>query len=592
MRVRKQRSITQNASSISDSTMAAGTIIRRKIAISLSSARFSMRSFAMFAVSLGLLIILASWGPLRFLTESDEQFLERQRLYRRMRDLARIRNERKLRYRYKDKQQQRQQHSSVSNGGGDGNVKVSSSSIESSKNVDTRKNDKASGKTVSNDDAELEIYWDEDATLTKICRIQHSCISRDGAIVIPKWMKRHEERLESCGVTQIQYNENGEWNATGVYGEFDLFGTVPIRYHIPHFVTDLLPQLYANEILRPTFSRKNTKHRICLSHEQQQQQLPGDSDQANCKQDKLKIALFTDDKVSKMSGEDWVPMLISLLPNHPTLAFPKTIFDGGDVACFRSIVAYSPHSYVRPWRGWYGPKHPLFAKNRISRNSVIKHLDRSGVCNVQLTILNRFGWIRRGGYLVGRDITNVDEILGAIDEMQKDRHNTIKLDVSVEYFENTDFKEQISIVQKADVILGVHGAGLGNLLFARLDTPFVEVFPFGYYAGPFDRLAEALHLKYRFIVSDPDTSNFMECIKKRAEQLERPEVERKGVELWDEAVREWNRGSTRVLHAQEFKSDILTPIKLCARSQRMIMKAKQTAQLLFELADGICKKRK
>ncbi len=592
MRVRKLRPASNNNNTVSvscDNNMAAPTM-RRKISFSLSTVRFSLRSFALFIASLVFLIILAGWGPLRFLTESDEQFLERQRLYRRMRDLSRIRNERKMRDRYK-----RSRGKHLMGAGGKApstprqqpgiekkHEKEAETHTESEQKTRETQVEKGSSLATKQggSEAELEVYWDDDASLNRVCRIQRGCIARDGAVIVPKWMKAHQDRLESCGLVQIRYESDVGWNATGVYGEFDLFGFVPIRYHIPHFVTDLLPELYAEEVMRPAFSRRNTKHRLCFRE-----------NGAPCRegQDRLKIAMYTDDKVVKMKGEDWVPMLVAMLPKRPSLAFPKTIFDGGDTACFRSVVAYSPHSYVRPWRGWYGPKHPLFVRNHISRNSVLKPLDSGGACQVQLTILNRFGWIRRGGYLVGRDITNVDEILGALETVQQKR---VKIEVGVEYFENTDFNEQVSIMQKADIILGVHGAGLGNLLFARLDVPFVEVFPFGYYAGPFERLAEALHLKYRFVVSDPDTTNFMECVKKRAEQLERPEVASKGKELWEDAVREWKRGHSRVLHAQEFKTELLTPIKLCARSQRMMLNANETAKLLFELADDICKKRK
>ena len=55
----------------------------------------------------------------------------------------------------------------------------------------------------------------------------------------------------------------------------------------------------------------------------------------------------------------------------------------------------------------------------------------------------------------------------------KIRLQRLKLDVAAEYSEGKDFREQVPVVQKADVILGVPDADLGNLFFSRMDVPFV-----------------------------------------------------------------------------------------------------------------------
>lgn len=452
------------------------------------------------------------------------------------------------------------------------------------------------GADSKNPTSELEIYWDDDAPLTRICRIRRACIAKDGAVVVPLWMKSRIESLEACGLYTIRtMKSENDWDSSTVatYADFDLFGILPVRYHIPHFATDLLPFLYTSEVLRPAFSKLHTKRRVCYRE--------GNTECPRHRaKERLNIALYTENRVASMQSDEWVPILAAMIPERPYLAFPEAIFKDNtataaaaatDLACFRSVVGYSPHSYIRPWRGWYGPKQPLFAKNNISRNSVLRNPDKNGVCKVQLTVLNRFGWIRRAGYLVGRDITNVEEIMTELENGLKIRQGRLALDVAAEYFEAKEFREQVAIVQKADVILGVHGAGLGNLLFARLDAPFVEVFPFGYYAGPFDKLAEALNLKYRYVVAEPDTENFYECLRKRANQTENPEVETKGRQVWNNAVKEWEGGDIRVLNSHEFKSELLTPIKLCARSQRMKLRAKHTAKLLLDLADGICRRR-
>lgn len=49
--------------------------------------------------------------------------------------------------------------------------------------------------------------------------------------------------------------------------------------------------------------------------------------------------------------------------------------------------------------------------------------------------------------------------------------------VEIVSFENMSIKEQIEAVQSADIIVGVHGAGLSHVLFARPNTALVEIRP-------------------------------------------------------------------------------------------------------------------
>ncbi len=138
--------------------------------------------------------------------------------------------------------------------------------------------------------------------------------------------------------------------------------------------------------------------------------------------------------------------------------------DRQKTTCFKSIVTYPPNSYVRSGRQWYGPQHDLFLKNGISRASVRRTAEKGTPCRVQVSVLNRFGWVRRGGYLLGRDIVNIDEIQARLQDAQQNERfkDVLQVDVSVEYFEDAGFREQVGIMQKADVIVGVHGAGLGE----------------------------------------------------------------------------------------------------------------------------------
>lgn len=544
------------------------------MAHALTSVRVRLRTVLLFAIGALVLFVLSTTSPLSYVVESDEHFVERQRLLRRTRELRRTRSERQRRYRESrsvDPLLEQRTPEQLAN----------ASSNEEAKPVVVSPVRKRKS-TPEDANAELEIVWDDDSYVSKICRIRHACVERGMVVAVPEWMRSQVDRLANCGVYEPHFISAKEWNATNANANLDLFGALPVRYHIPHFVTDLLPALYASEVMRPTFSDRKTRRSECMR---------ADSRPCERSKEELKMALLTEDRVATMRSEAWVPQLVRMLPQKPVLAFPRNIYKNGARACFRSVITYAPHSYVRRGRHWYGSQHAMFTQNKISRASVNRAPER-GKCRVRITVLNRFGWLRRSGYLVGRDIMNVDEILAKLEQASR-RTKTrdgvkLELDVAVEYFENTKFRDQVDIMQRADVILGVHGAGLGNLLFARLDAPFIEVFPFGYYAGPFERLSEALHLQYHNIVSEPDTANFYECINARAQQMARPEVVTSAKQMWKKALKEWKRGERRVLNAHDFRDRDTTPMKLCARSQRMKLNVRETVKLLMESARSIC----
>lgn len=210
-----------------------------------------------------------------------------------------------------------------------------------------------------------------------------------------------------------------------------------------------------------------------------------------------------------------------------------------------------------------------------------------GSCSPHVIVLNRVGWQRRGGVLQGRDIVNVDDVVREV----KNRAPEHGLNVTVEvaYFENRTFFEQVGIMQRADVLLGVHGAGLGNLLFARLDVPLLEVLPFGYYAGPFDRLASSLYLNYSRIVADPDDENFMDCLKRRAERYKQELEFEEDSATWKTAVREWRETKDEsVLQTHLLTAERNSSMKICARAQRLTINAGETADRLLDMASGIC----
>lgn len=427
----------------------------------------------------------------------------------------------------------------------------------------------------------LEMHWNEENFEDKVCRIHNACLKKDGSVLVHAWMKSQQHHLRECGVRKVVYMESEKEFDEGDKADkaMDLFGVQPTRYHIPHFLTDILPMIYASEVLRPTSSSMKAKSvceapkkRRCSKHVNKEKLFPG---------------FFAEDRLGELAVSSWVPQLAAMLPGRPTARFSSEIFNNTDKACFRSIISYEIGSHVRSGPEWYG-EAKMFENHGITRASVLRNT--TGRCRVHITILNRFGWETRAGYLVGRDVTNIDDLTDAIQKLsKKEAYKNVDAKVAVEYFENKSFAEQVDIMQKADVILGVHGAGLGNLVFARQDTPFLEILPFTYYAGPFDSIAAALYLQYSRIVAEPDTKNFFECIEARARRENDESIARKAKSLWNEAVkRRKESGDLNYLTCHKFRSKSLSSMKICSRSQRLKVDIRETAKRLLNMAQHVC----
>eukprot|EP00178_Gracilaria_changii_P010891 TRINITY_DN3151_c0_g1_i1.p1 TRINITY_DN3151_c0_g1~~TRINITY_DN3151_c0_g1_i1.p1 ORF type:complete len:581 (-),score=72.04 TRINITY_DN3151_c0_g1_i1:7372-9114(-) len=430
----------------------------------------------------------------------------------------------------------------------------------------------------------LEMYWNDENFDDKVCRIHNACLKRDGSVLLHPWMKSQKYHLRECGVLKVSYmksekdfTQDNELNAG-----MDIYGIHPTRDHIPHFLTDILPMIYAAEVLRPTSSKMKVKS-VCEAPKKRRCD-------KKIHKDPLYAGFYTSDRTGDLPVSGWVPQLAAMLPGRPTARFPKEMFNDTDKACFRSIISYEMGSHVRTGQHWYGSSK-IFDDYGLTRAPVLRN--GGGRCEVQITVLNRFGWQNRAGFLVGRDIVNIEAVTEGIEKLSKEeKYKNVEARVAVEYFENKSFEEQIDIMQKADIILGVHGAGLGNLVFARQGTPFIEVQPFTYYAGPFDSVSAALYLPYSRIVAEPDTKNFFECMEQKAQRLGDDSIVSTAREMWNEAVkRRKESGNLNYLMCHRFHQPSLAPMKLCARSQRMKINVHETALKVLETAQEVCGRR-
>ena len=75
-----------------------------------------------------------------------------------------------------------------------------------------------------------------------------------------------------------------------------------------------------------------------------------------------------------------------------------------------------------------------------------------------------------------------------------------KYDITKVILENYSLEDQVQIMKSADLIIGVHGAGLTNMMFAKPDSSVIEILPPLYGTAAFWKLAEGMGMKYNVVV--------------------------------------------------------------------------------------------
>lgn len=412
----------------------------------------------------------------------------------------------------------------------------------------------------------LEVHWDNAQSGVKICRIHKACVSSDGNIQVPAWMKQYSAIISACGMRNVVYSGKISQNPEN---KFDLFGSAPLRWHMPHFTTDLLAVLYAKEVVRPVFTKSAWKSHTYYTKK-------GVSKKGVLVN--VKPAVYADQRISSFNRYAWVPQVLARLPNDPTIVYPPA---GGKLKCFRSIIAFDSKSYLRQSSIWYGPKNAFFSK-RTSIFNVPIPKDSPDGCKIKVTIINRKGTDMKSGlngkkYQMGRDMINVDEFVAEL------RLNPM-LDVTVAYFDHASFKYQVENIEKSDIIVGTHGGGLANILFARRDVPFIELFPWGYKPDMFQTLARALFLSYRSFESIPELTFLKECLESTLENNKDPELTKWKLRTIDAAK------TSASFNSAQFPANLLL-IKFCVRSQRIQVDVKRLSSLVVREANTICRNR-
>jgi capsular polysaccharide biosynthesis protein len=124
--------------------------------------------------------------------------------------------------------------------------------------------------------------------------------------------------------------------------------------------------------------------------------------------------------------------------------------------------------------------YPTFESLELLRRNILKEVDSS---------LNQVGHIYVSRKRSSRSLPNenyFEELL-------------LKKGFEILFLEDLDFRTQVSYFQNAKVIVGPHGAGLANLVWANPGTKVFELMTDDYFNSCYSYLASKLELEYHLV---------------------------------------------------------------------------------------------
>jgi len=232
----------------------------------------------------------------------------------------------------------------------------------------------------------------------------------------------------------------------------------------------------------------------------------------------------------------------------------------------------------------------------------------NATCTLRVTLLNRLA-----GY--PRHIPHSAALQAALRDASTPR---LRLKVSTATFEGTPLKHQIGVMQRTDVLVAAHGAGITNALFLRAGSSLVEVSPFGYAASVFRWLAVSVtSVRYERVVAAPDSDVFVGCMRRRHPdggewQSQREEAVRQFVHAAKmyRAVRRAPRktvlgtrqtadGDWRQLRERRAAAEAQVKLaddrqvgfagRVCARAQQMVVDVAEVVAIVRDVAERQCR---
>lgn len=288
------------------------------------------------------------------------------------------------------------------------------------------------------------------------CRIHGACVTSGGRFILPKEAEEHKALLSYCGLSNFQFDNLPTREESQPFKDKDLFTNV-LRYHMPHLATDVLSLSYAMSVVSGSY--------------RMEQEVPAHSKP-------LRPIVQAQERIRSMTPSSWTRKMLSKLPFNTEVVTPQELFQAPNSkasipVCPRSIISFETQVYWQVAPSRFNEDNTLFHRNEMwSRTPKRPSGQPAGTCSPVVLVLNRPPNDQR-------TLQNIENIRLQFERLKTDgAYSKVSESSFVVKYMNTSFADQVQTLQDADVILASHGAALANLLFARIGTPVVEVFPF------------------------------------------------------------------------------------------------------------------
>lgn len=402
-----------------------------------------------------------------------------------------------------------------------------------------------------------------------LCTFRGACVAANGSLLVHPRLAAHAARITAlCGRVDLAYFDR--FNETHRTAGTHLLGARPLRYHIPHFMTDAVSAQVASDVVF-----RNGTDSIDI--------IPPDA--TNSTQEVERTALYVEERVLNFDVSSWVPRAASLLHGPPVLIAASSMFDSSamNYSCFAAVTTL-PRAHPRGNYSALLSRAPAFnaAGGRVA-------MWRNGVCRPNVLLMDRVAI--HGGRYHGRNLHAAGDVKRMIVENSS---KVIRPLVRHVYFENASLSAQAAVVRRAHVLVGVHGAGLTNVVFAATGTMLLELYPYTYYPGLFEEFARWYGLRYDFVVAAPDDAVFWTCM--RARGVDKREGVQKFKEVWrrehEERGNKSRNSDILVWSSPKFRSWDQSAARACAHMQRLRFDPAALARMVWTHIDRVCAENK
>lgn len=169
----------------------------------------------------------------------------------------------------------------------------------------------------------------------------------------------------------------------------------------------------------------------------------------------------------------------------------------------------------------------------------------------------------------------VETVQALVKELKNSTH--VKSVEAIENLGHLTFREQIKLMQRADVLVSPHGAEFANSVFLRPHSSVIEVIPFGYWTLFFRDVIRRVGAEYTAVPAPPDVNGVRNCMRRTRG------IEAKGQADFEEHVKQYSSANnqTRRDEVAKFFSSY-GRVRSCLKKQILRVQPRYLADLISE----------